>query len=31
MSGYYGMVRDDGHRFDVSVGEFFLFEPSESN
>jgi len=31
MSGSYAMVRDDGQRFDVSIGEFFLFEPRETN
>lgn len=31
MSGSYGMVRDDGERFDARVGEFFLFEPSQAN
>jgi len=31
MQGSYDMQRDDGKRFDVSVGEFFLFEPSGMN
>lgn len=28
MRGSYDMVRDSGQRFDVQVGEFFLFEPN---
>lgn len=31
MRGSYGMVRDDGSRFDVGVAEFFLFEPTNVN
>ena len=28
MRGSYDMVRDDGERFDVRVGEFYFFEPA---
>jgi ApaG protein len=31
MSGSYAMARDVGQRFNVGVGEFFLFEPGEAN
>lgn len=31
MKGFYDMVRDDGSRFDVSVAEFHLFEPTAEN